>query len=246
MKDPAFLFYSSDFLTGCIDLTMEERGQYITLICLQHQKGHLSSKMISLAVGAVSPDVMSKLKQDDDGLYYIKRVDEEIAKRVAFAESRRINGMKGGRPKKPSGKPNDKPNDKPSENLAENDNINIIINKLKNILVNYHKRDFSIRNWRDSVDKMLRIDKVPFDDVIKCLDWYAKHIGEDFVPVVASGSSLREKYVKLENAVKRDLPKDNIQNFIPDAKREQESRLARMAELAKIESMKRVQQKYGA
>ncbi len=33
---------------------------------------------------------------------------------------------------------------------------------------------------------------------------------------------------------------------LPDAKREQESRLARMAELAKIESMKRVQQKYGA
>lgn len=32
---------------------------------------------------------------------------------------------------------------------------------------------------------------------------------------------------------------------VPDAKREQESRLARMAELAKIESMKRVQQKYG-
>lgn len=33
---------------------------------------------------------------------------------------------------------------------------------------------------------------------------------------------------------------------VPDTKREQESRLARMAELAKIESMKRVQQKYGA
>ena len=33
---------------------------------------------------------------------------------------------------------------------------------------------------------------------------------------------------------------------VPDAKREQESRLARMAELAKIENMKRVQQKYGA
>ena len=31
-KDPAFLFYSSDFITGCMGLTMEERGQYITLI----------------------------------------------------------------------------------------------------------------------------------------------------------------------------------------------------------------------
>jgi len=49
-KDPAFLFYSSDFLSGITDLTMEERGQYITLLCLQHQKGSLSEKTIRLSV----------------------------------------------------------------------------------------------------------------------------------------------------------------------------------------------------
>ena len=46
MKDPAFVFYTGDFLTGVIDMTMEERGQYITLLCLQHQKGHFSKKTL--------------------------------------------------------------------------------------------------------------------------------------------------------------------------------------------------------
>jgi hypothetical protein len=43
-KDPAVLFYSSDFLTGTLLMNYEERGQYITLLCLQHQKGHLTEK----------------------------------------------------------------------------------------------------------------------------------------------------------------------------------------------------------
>ena len=41
MKDPAFLFYSSDFLSGTMLMNNEEIGIYIKLICLQHQQGHL-------------------------------------------------------------------------------------------------------------------------------------------------------------------------------------------------------------
>ena len=70
MKDPAFLFYSSDFLNGVVDLTMEERGQYITLLCLNHQKGELTEKTIRLSVGSVSVDVLAKFKQDENGLLY--------------------------------------------------------------------------------------------------------------------------------------------------------------------------------
>ena len=44
MKDPAFLFYSSDFLSGTMLMSDEEVGQYIRLLCLQHQKGHLKEK----------------------------------------------------------------------------------------------------------------------------------------------------------------------------------------------------------
>lgn len=118
-KDPAFLFYSSDFLNGVADLTMEERGQYITLLCLQHQKGSLSEKTIRLSVGSVSVDVLKKFSKDSESNYFQERLKEEIEKRVAFTESRRNNGFKGGRPKA-----NDKPSGYPKENLMENENEN--------------------------------------------------------------------------------------------------------------------------
>ena len=43
-KDPAFLFYSSDFLTGTMFMSDVQLGKYIKLLCVQHQKGHLSEK----------------------------------------------------------------------------------------------------------------------------------------------------------------------------------------------------------
>lgn len=102
-KDPAFLFYSSDFLTGVADLTMEERGQYITLLCLQHQKGHLSEKTIRLALGYdlvnQMGDVLQKFCIDEDGCYYNERLDIEVCKRALVAETRRTVGKLGGRPK---------------------------------------------------------------------------------------------------------------------------------------------------
>jgi uncharacterized phage protein (TIGR02220 family) len=131
MKDPAFLFYSSDFLTGVADLTMEERGQYITLMCLQHQKGHLSEKTIRLALGLPKPnqmdnhmdnqmaeqikDVLSKFIIDEDGLYYSKRLDEEIKRREKIAEKRRKSGQLGGNPSLTSSK-----SDKQTDNQMDN------------------------------------------------------------------------------------------------------------------------------
>lgn len=123
-KDPAVLFYTGDFLNGCTDLDFDERGQYITLLCLQHQKGHLSEKTIRLCVGSVSSDVLSKFKIDSAGNYFNKRMDEEIEKRQHFLDTRYFNGKKGGRPIKANSKPNKKANSKPKQNLPENENRN--------------------------------------------------------------------------------------------------------------------------
>lgn len=128
-KDPAILFYTGDFLNGCVSLTMEERGQYITMLCLQHQSGHLSEKTIRLSVGSVSVDVLNKFEVDENGLYFNRRLDEEIAKRAQYLDTRRVNGKKGGRPKKsekPYAKPYAKPYGKANENHSENENINEI------------------------------------------------------------------------------------------------------------------------
>lgn len=129
-KDPAFLFYSSDFLNGVADLTMEERGQYITLLCLQHQKGVLSEKTIRLSLGSVSADVLSKFTKDENGCYYQERLKIEIEKRANFTESRRKNGENGGRPKKETyKKPNGYPNGKPKNNHIEDENENVIVDE---------------------------------------------------------------------------------------------------------------------
>jgi hypothetical protein len=129
-KDPAFLFYSSDFLNGVADLTMEERGQFITLLCLQHQKGTLTDKTIRLSLGSVSVDVLSKFSKDKDGNFFNERLSEEIEKRIQFTESRRNNGSKGGRPKNNT-KPLGLPKDNLMEDVNENENEDININKRK-------------------------------------------------------------------------------------------------------------------
>lgn len=81
-KDPAFLFYSSDFLTGVADLNMEERGQFITMLCLQHQKGHITEKMMRLQCGGIpSDDVLAKFDKNDNGDLVNKRIELEREKR---------------------------------------------------------------------------------------------------------------------------------------------------------------------
>ena len=129
-KDPAFLFYSSDFLNGVADLTMEERGQFITLLCLQHQKGTLTDKTIRLSLGSVSVDVLSKFSKDKDGNFFNERLNQEIEKRIQFTESRRNNGSKGGRPKNNT-KPLGLAKHNLMEDVNENENEDIIINKSK-------------------------------------------------------------------------------------------------------------------
>lgn len=163
-KDPAVLLYTSDFLTGVIDMDMEERGQYITLLCYQHQRGHISEKTIRLLVGNVSDNVLSHFKKDENGLLFNSRMDLEKENRKKFTESRRENGKKGGRPKKKEKtekKPNGYPNGKPNENHMGNENDNENDNKnIDNNLFTFIEKNFGrslspieceeINTWKDN------------------------------------------------------------------------------------------------
>jgi hypothetical protein len=138
-KDPAVLFYTSDFLTGCALMSMAQRGKYITLLCLQHQQGHLSEDDMIDVCGAVDPKIWRKFKQDDDGLFYNERMETECERRKNFVLSKVENGKKGGRPKKKietDSKPIEKREKtdsfaiaKATEKLLENENINTLINR---------------------------------------------------------------------------------------------------------------------
>jgi hypothetical protein len=93
-KDPAFLFYSSDFLTGTMFMDNEQVGKFIRLICAQHQKGRLTEKdMLKICV-THDEDIFSKFTVDGAGLYYNERLEQEVEKRKAYSESRRNNRKK--------------------------------------------------------------------------------------------------------------------------------------------------------
>lgn len=92
MKDPAFLFYSNDFLSGTMLMSNEEVGIYIKLLCLQHQQGHLKEEDM-LSIGATKK-IFSKFIKDDEGNYYNERLEYEANKRKAYSESRKNNRKK--------------------------------------------------------------------------------------------------------------------------------------------------------
>ena len=95
-KDPAVLFYTSDFLSGTSFFTNEQRGQYILLLCQQHQLRRIpKNHMINICKSHDSP-VMAKFTQDKDG-YYNERMELEAQKRKEFCLSRSNN--KSGRKK---------------------------------------------------------------------------------------------------------------------------------------------------
>lgn len=91
-KDPAVLFYTSDFLSETVLMSDEEIGQYIKLLCIQHQKGMLTEKDIKKI--CTNDDVLAKFERKPDGTYVNIRLDEEIARRKAYSESRRNNRKK--------------------------------------------------------------------------------------------------------------------------------------------------------
>lgn len=96
MKNPAVLFYTSDFITGTLFMSNEEVGAYIRLLCMQHQKGHLSIeeiKQICRNDNILDP-ILIHFKKDEDGCYFNERMDLEKEKRNKYSQSRANNRKK--------------------------------------------------------------------------------------------------------------------------------------------------------
>jgi|ERR1035437_2189512 uncharacterized protein YdaU (DUF1376 family) len=89
-KDPAVLFYTQDFITGTLLMTDEQRGKYILLLCLQHQKGSLSEQDMLKICGKYDAVIWTKFIKE--GEYYFNiRMKEEARKRRMYCQGRRNN-----------------------------------------------------------------------------------------------------------------------------------------------------------
>lgn len=127
MKNPAFLFYPSDFIIGTMDMTDEEVGRYMRLLCRQFEQGSIAPKYME----NVSDEVLKKFCKDKKGNYFNRRLKGEIDKRKKYSESRRSNRSKGAQTKKDM-KNISETYEEHMENENINENIYYIISFLNN------------------------------------------------------------------------------------------------------------------
>jgi len=188
-KDPAVLFYTSDFLSGTSFLSYEEKGQYITLLCQQHQLYEIpENHMINICKSYDSP-VIKKFVKTDTG-YYNKRMREEAEKRRSYCDSRSNN--KSGRPNKKiiwKSYGNHMENDNRDENVNKNGNKNKKSKQktydFESVWIKYPKKigksvalgtfNITVKNDED------------FKDINRAVDNYNKHI---------KNSTIESKYIK--------------------------------------------------
>jgi hypothetical protein len=89
-KDPAILFYTSDFLVGTMTMNNEQVGKYIRALCIQHQQGHMDEDKFTQIVGN-DKEVRKKFRRDRNLMWYNSRLEEECNKRSEFVKSRLTN-----------------------------------------------------------------------------------------------------------------------------------------------------------
>jgi hypothetical protein len=90
-KDPAVLWYTSDFYLGTMFFTDEQVGKYTRLLVMQHQQGHLSEQDMLKICKRYDEKIFEKFKKDKEGKYYNERMETEIIKRRDYSESRKKN-----------------------------------------------------------------------------------------------------------------------------------------------------------
>lgn len=133
MSSPAFQFYASDFLTATQSWDVNEVGIYIRLLSNQWVNLKLPKDTERLArIAGCSHDEFKKawvilgfkFLEGEDGFLRNIRLESVRAEKNTFLEKQRLNGLKGGRPKKenPEHKPEEtqaKPKNNPTSNPKE-------------------------------------------------------------------------------------------------------------------------------
>jgi hypothetical protein len=185
--------------------------------------------------------IWDKFKQDDEGFYFNERMLIESEKRKNYIDSRRQNRLKNicrtydehmnntretyvshmeneNEDIKREGSGGRKKELKETRNLTYlplSEKLSEIIRSKKNI----KHTSQQIRGWTNDIRRMVEENGISYERIDNALKWYSEHIGNEYVPVIESGASLREKFLKLENAMNRhsvktpysDLPKEKIE-----------------------------------
>ena len=179
-KDPAFLFYSNDFLEGTFTFSDEQTGKYIKLLCLQHQRGKLTKKDMLHICKTYDEDIFGKFKEQD-GFYVNLKLQSEAEKRRLYSESRRKNRKTNENETiEPKETPNDKSYDETYDETYDKSYDEHMENRVRDVIV--------IENDSDDSDKK----KIDFDLVLLHWNNFAKQMG---IPEIKSITEDRKKKI---------------------------------------------------
>lgn len=179
-KDPAVLFYTSDFLSGTMLMRNDQVGKYIKLLCIQHQQGHLSEEDMLEICGSYDERIFSKFVKDENGLYYNVRMEVEANKRRAYIESR-SNNRKGNKNEDMKEHMKKDMNEDVSNHMTEhmeNENINENVNKDINVIkdiITYLNNKLNTRYKYTTKDIQLHIrarlnEGFVYEDFVEVID----------------------------------------------------------------------------
>ena len=166
-------------------------------------------KTNDLAVEMVIATIIDNIKRDAS-----KRAKQSIAS----AE----NGKLGGRPKK---KKKPKPNpEEPKKTQSVLEETNPIYKKLSDgllfVLETKLQKKLSSKNWEDEIKKLIEKDlsvrQNPIEEVKQAIQTIANNYGKEYFPVIQSAKSLRQKFTKVEDYVKRNSQGKNNQSSALD------------------------------
>jgi uncharacterized protein YdaU (DUF1376 family) len=93
MKPPAFQFYPDDFIGGTCDLSSEEVGAYIRLLCYQWSRGCIPddpAKLARIAGTSVTPDTLQKFPNGKNA-----RLEFEREKQAEYRSEKSKAGKSG-------------------------------------------------------------------------------------------------------------------------------------------------------
>ena len=97
-KAPAFQFYADDFLAGTLEMSQEEVGQFIRLLCHQWNRGSLSESDFARVCIGMPPHsqriCQSKFQIDADGNFRNPRMETEREKQGQYRQKQTDNAKK--------------------------------------------------------------------------------------------------------------------------------------------------------
>ena len=202
-KDPAFLFYTNDFQSGAQFFTNEQVGKFLRLLMAQHQHGHLSEKQLMLISQSYDDEVMQKFVQDEQGLFYNKRLETEIGRRKKFTDSRSKNKL--GKVKSKEDEP--KTTDKTGAAPAVNTNQNSLVLNVVEVSRRFKEQEFEVKRGLMSIYELSELEYTKTVDMF-CMD--ESHVQKEYTEVIRHFKN----WVKENYLIAKKVTGYNTQAFI--------------------------------